>query len=179
MPVVISIDRGRTEGIDVIRDRLGDSGNIRSSVTPILREASRVGAAAARIHAPRGSTGKLQDQITSDSISFRVRGDLVDARLGVQPVGSPGRGSRIYPLYVHEGTGLFSRINRLITPKRAKKMVFPGGGKAWPTRFGATGSVSVTTTKGQRAQPFMRYGFEEANAYVDAHLDELVNRLVD
>lgn len=179
MAIVISIDRGRTEGIDVIRDRLGDSGNIRNNVTPILREASRVGATTARIHAPQGATGKLQNAITNDSISFRVRGDLVDARFGVQPVGSPGRGSRLYPLYVHEGTGLHARIERLIVAKRAKKMVFPAGGKAWPTRFGKTGSVSVTATKGQRAQPYMRFAFEEANAYVDAHLNDLLDRLVD
>jgi hypothetical protein len=58
-------------------------------------------------------------------------------------------------------------------------MIFPGGGKKWPVAFGHTGSVVKFVVRGQRAQPYMLAAFEEADAYVNSHLDELVNRIVD
>lgn len=178
MAVQLGIQTDKIEGLDVLRNRLGNSGQIRKNVTPILREASRVGAEAARFHAPKGATGRLEDQIENSSIVFRVRDDLVVARFGVQPVPNPGRGSRLYPLYVHEGTGLYGRLGRVITPRRAKAMVFPGGGKPWPTMFGTTGKVVKHTIRGQRPQPYMRLAYDEAREYVDQHLNELLDRLV-
>jgi hypothetical protein len=97
----------------------------------------------------------------------------------VQPVTDPGRGRRLYPIYVHEGTGLFGRLHRRIVARRSSVMVFPGGGQPWPTHFGRTGTVVKTSVKGQRAQPYMAAAYEEAKVYVEAHLDELFNRLVD
>jgi hypothetical protein len=179
MALQLAVQTGSVEGIDEIRNRLGDSGNIRRSVTPILREAARVGAVAARLHAPRGSTGRLAREIADDAIVFRIRGDVATARFGVQPVRDPGRGSPLYPIYVHEGTGLYGSLSRVITPRRAKAMIFPGGGKKWPVAFGHTGSVVKFVVRGQRAQPYMLAAFEEADAYVNSHLDELVNRIVD
>jgi hypothetical protein len=57
MSLVLAVQTDRTiAGIDEIRARLGDSSNVRGSVTPILREGARVGTEFARLHAPRGST---------------------------------------------------------------------------------------------------------------------------
>lgn len=179
MSLVLAVQTERIDGIDAIRDKLGDSGNIRGSVTPILRRGARVGVESARIHAPRGSTRKLAEAIADDAITFRVRGDYAVARFGVQPVRSPGRGSRLYPIYVHEGTGLFGRLHRVITPKRSPVMVFPGGGKPWPVLVGRTGVVVKRSVRGQRAQPYMASAFEEAAAYVGTHLDEMVDRMLD
>lgn len=179
MALQLAVQTGRVEGIDEIRDKLGDSGNIRRSVTPILREGARVGAVAARLHAPRGTTGRLAQNIADDAIVFRIRGDVATARFGVQPVMDPGRGSRLYPIYVHEGTGLYGRLHRLITPRRSPVMVFPGGGKPWPVLIGRTGVVVKRSIRGQRPQPYMTAAFEEASAYVDAHLDDMVNRIVE
>src|SRR3954470_7974106 len=155
MALQLAVQTGSIEGIDEIRNRLGDSGNIRRSVTPILREAARVGAVTARLHAPRGSTGRLAREIADDAIVFRIRGDLATARFGVQPVRDPGRGSPLYPIFVHEGTGLFGRLHRVITPKRSPVMVFPGGGKPWPVAVGHTGLLRKRVVQGQRPQPYM------------------------
>jgi hypothetical protein len=180
MAVVLAVqtDRG-IGGIDEIREKLGDSGNVRGAVTPVLRDAARIGTTAARLHAPRGSTGRLSGAIEDDGIVFRIRGDTVAARFGVQPVGDPGRGSRLYPIYVHEGTGLYGRLHRIITPRRAPAMVFPAGGKPWPVEIGRTGRVVKRTIRGQRPQPYMNRAYDEAKAYVEVHLDEIFRRLVD
>jgi hypothetical protein len=180
MSLVLAVQTDRTiAGIDEIRARLGDSSNVRGSVTPILREGARVGTEFARLRAPRGSTGKLAGAIEDDAIVFRIRGDVVAARFGVQPVRDPCRGSRLYPIYVHEGTGLYSRLHRVITAKRSPVMVFPGGGKPWPVEIGRTGRIVKRTVKGQRAQPYMTHAYEEAKVYVEAHLDEIFHRLVE
>jgi hypothetical protein len=180
MSLVLAVQTDRSiGGIDEIRDKLGDSGNVRGAVTPVLREGARVGTEAARLHAPRGSTGRLAGAIADDAIVFRIRGDIAAARFGVQPVPDPGRGDRLYPIAVHEGTGLYGRLHRLITPRRARAMAFPGGGKPWPTLVGRTGVVVKRTVRGQRAQPYMTLAYEEARVYVEAHLDEIFTRLVD
>ena len=179
MALQLGVQNENIEGLEVLRDRLGNSGNVRRSITPILRGGARVGAEAARRHAPKGASGRLEDAIENDAIVFRIRGNEIAARFGVQPVPNPARGSRLYPLYVHEGTGLFGRLGRLIVVKRAKAMVFPGGGKPWPTMFGSTGRVVKVTVQGQKPQPYMRLAYEEAQSYVEAHLDEMVNRLTD
>jgi hypothetical protein len=44
---------------------------------------------------------------------------------------------------------------------------------------GRTGLVFARSVRGQKPQPYMRHGYEEARAYIDAHLDEMVNRLFE
>lgn len=178
MSLVIGAQMERVDGIDVIRDRLGNSGNVRQAVTPILREGARVGTETARTLAPKGATDRLSENIADDAIVFRIRGDVATARFGVQPVRNPGRGSRLYPLYVHEGTGIFGRLHKFIVAKRAGAMVFPGGGKPWPTQFGRTGRVVKHSVRGQKPQPYMTLAYEAAQQYVRAHLDDLMNDLV-
>jgi hypothetical protein len=175
----VAVQTDRIGGVDEIRDRLGDSGNVRSAVTPVLRRAARLGAETARMHAPKGTTGRLEGAISDDAIVFRIRGDYIAARFGVQPVSEPGRGSSLYPMYVHEGTGIYGRRHRLITPRRAPTMVFPGGGKAWPIAAGRTGFVERRAVRGQRPQPYMTRAYEEARAYVEAHLDDVFRGLVE
>jgi hypothetical protein len=170
--------RTDVSGVDEIRARLGDSGNVRGAVTPILQEGALVGARAAKRHAPRGATGRLAGSIAEDAIVFRIRGDTIGARFGVQPVMDPGRGSRLYPIYVHEGTGLHGRLKRLITARRSPTMVFPGGGKPWPVHAGRTGIVERRFIKGQRPQPYLLMAYEEAKVYVEHHLDGVFRRLV-
>lgn len=180
MSLIVAAQTARvSDGIDIIRERLGDSGTIRRNVTPVLQEAARIGATAARIHAPKGATGRLSDAIVDDAFTFRVRGDYVNVRFGVTPVMPPGRGSPLYPIYVHEGTGLYGRLGRRITSKTATHMKFPGGGKPWPTEFGRTGAVVKASVRGQRANPYMSRAFDEAKVYVETHLGEIMDRLVD
>jgi hypothetical protein len=175
----LAVKTENIDGIDFIRDRLGSSGTIRGTVTPILRAGARVGATEARVHAPRGATDQLAEQIADDAFVFRVRGDTVAARFGVQPVSNPGRGSSLYPLYVHEGTGIYGRLRRRITAKTNMGMTFPGGGKPWPTQFGRTGRVVKYSVRGQRPQPYMERAYDAAAAYIETHLNEVVDRLVN
>jgi hypothetical protein len=179
MSLRIVIDRGRYEGIDEIREKLGDSGNVRQSVTPVLQEARRIGAAEARLLAPKGATGNLEEAIDDRAITYRVRGDYVYTVFGVNPVPNAGRGKRLYPLYVHEGTGLFGHLKRMITPRRKPAMVFPGGGKPWPITVGRTGVVITKNVRGQKPQPYMRLGFEVADNYVSRHIDDMIDNILD
>lgn len=169
MSLVIGVRTEHIEGLDVLRERLGDSGNIRRDVTPMLRRAARLGAETARAEAPKGATHELVDAIADDAIEFRVRGGVVAARFGVQPVVGRQGGSPLYPLYVHEGTGIYGRLHRVIKSRRAKFMVF----------WGRTGLVFARSVRGQRPQPYMTRAYEVAAAYVEAHLDEMVDRIVD
>jgi hypothetical protein len=73
MTLQLAVQVGNIEGINTIRERLGDSGNVRGAVTPVLRQGARVGTEAARLHAPRGSTGRLAGAIADDAIVFRIR----------------------------------------------------------------------------------------------------------
>jgi hypothetical protein len=145
----------------------------------VLNEAARVGAASARIHAPKDQR-RLVAAISEDDFRFTVGQGSIEASFGVRDVsratrGAGGRftgsspGARRYPLWVHEGTGLYGHFHRVITPKRRKFMVF----------VGRTGLVFARSVRGQKPQPYMRHGYEEARAYIDAHLDEMVNRLFE
>ena len=181
MALQLAMQTDRIEGINEIREKLGNSGHVYGSLRDLLNDAARVGVASARLNAPKGRTGNLQQAIDDRAIAFRIRGDRdrAEARFGVQPVANPGRGSRLYPLYVHEGTGIYGRLHRAITPKRAPMMVFPGGGKPWPVMAGRTGLVHKQSVRGQRPQPFMTLAYAEARAHIDAHIDETINRLVE
>jgi hypothetical protein len=132
----------------------------------------------ARIYAPKDKF-LLVNAITRDAIHITAGQEFIEASFGVQPVsratrGAGGRftgskpGSRKYPLWVHEGTGLYGRLQRLIRPRRANAMVF----------IGRTGLVITKTTRGQRPQPYVREGFEDAKAYVEAHLDDMVRGFI-
>lgn len=167
-------------GLEDVRSRLGNSGQIRRDTAEVLNEAARIGAQAARIYAPKGATHRLVNAIRDDTIQFAATGTHIEASFGVSPVsratrGEGGRftgsapGSRKYPVYVHEGTGLYGRLNRLITPRRARAMVF----------VGRTGLVVRRTIRGQRPQPFMREAYMDARAYIEAHLDDMVRGFLD
>jgi hypothetical protein len=167
------------DGLDEFRERLGDSSQIRRRMHEVLEEASRIGAQSARIYAPKDKA-LLVNAIKDDSVQFTMSDGTVEARFGVSPVdrstrGEGGRftgskaGSRRYPIYVHEGTGLYGHLKRVITPKRASPMVF----------LGRTGWVRTKSVRGQRPQPFMRHGYEDARAYIAAHLDDFANRLFE
>lgn len=161
-------------GLEQVRDRFGNTSQIRRDTARVLNEAARIGAQSARIYAPKRS-GALASHIKDDSVRFTIADERIEARFGVERVftrGAGGRftsGSQIYPLFVHEGTGLFGHLNRLITPRRGEYMVF----------LGRTGLIRTQSTRGQRPQPYMTEAFEDARAYIEAHLDDMVERLID
>lgn len=172
MSIVVGIDT--IEGLDDVRARLGDSSQINRRLTDVLNQAARIGAQSARIYAPKHK-GSLTNHITDDAIQFTAGQSVIEARFGVQPVlprGAGGRfvtGARNYPLWVHEGTGLYGHFRRAITPRRAKAMVF----------VGRTGLVKTKSVRGQKPQPYMATAYDDAKNYIEAHLDDVVNHLFD
>jgi hypothetical protein len=175
MPIEVGIDR--IEGLEEVRARLGDSGQIRRRTGEVLNQAARIGVQSARIYAPKDKR-LLVNAITEDAVHFTAGQEFIEASFGVQPVsratrGEGGRftgskpGARNYPLWVHEGTGLYGRLHRLIRPRRAKAMVF----------VGRTGLVITKSVRGQKPQPYMTEAYADARAYIDAHLDDMLGRL--
>lgn len=73
-----------------------------------------------------------------------------------------------YPYYVHEGTGLYGKLSRLIRPRRAKAM-------RW---VGRTGLMFAKTTKGQRPQPYVGEAFQDLQSYIPQRLDMMVRRIL-
>jgi hypothetical protein len=171
MSIQVGIDS--IDGLEEARARLGDSGQIQRRMADVLNQAARIGAQSARIYAPK-RTSDLAQHIREDDVQFTI-GASIEARFGVSrvyPRGVGGRfkaGSQIYPLFVHEGTGLFGRLHRVITPKRAKVMVF----------MGRTGLVKARFVRGQKPQPYMREAYADARAYIEAHLDDMVRGLIE
>lgn len=177
--MAIEVVADRITGLDEVRARLGNSGQIRQDTASVLNQAARIGVQSARIYAPKDQR-LLVNAITEDAVHITAREGAIEATFGVQDVsratrGAGGRftgsrpGSRRYPLWVHEGTGIYGRLHRLIRPKRAKVMVF----------VGRTGLVFAKTVRGQRPQPYLREGFEDAKAYIEAHLDDTIRGLIE
>ena len=168
-------------GLEEVRDRLGNSGQVNRDIAKVFNEAAKIGTAVARAEAPKDSR-RLVKAIKDDTIQFTGGDNFVEATFGVEPVdrfrrdprgrfakGGQFSGTSLYPVYVHEGTGLYGAFHRRITPRRAKAMVF----------VGRTGLVIAKSTKGQKAQPYVRRGYEAAQAYIQAHLDDMVEGLLD
>jgi len=172
MTIEVGIDR--IEGLEEVRARLGNSGRMRRNMASVLNEAARIGVQSARIYAPK-RTGELTKHIKEQDVGLSIVGDSIEASFGVSrvlPRGSGGRfkgGSQLYPLYVHEGTGIFGRYRRIITPRRARYMVFRG----------RTGLVVTSFTRGQKPQPYMQEAYSDARAYIEAHLDDMVGGLIE
>jgi hypothetical protein len=177
MTIEVGIDR--IEGLDEVRARLGNSGQVKRHMGDVLNQAARIGVQSARIYAPKDKM-LLVRAITEDAVRFTAGQESIEASFGVQPVsratrGEGGRftgskpGARNYPLWVHEGTGLYGRLHRLITPRRASHMVF----------VGRTGFVRKRTIRGQKPQPYMTEAYADARAYIDAHLDDMLRGLID
>jgi len=171
MTIEVGIDR--IDGLEEVRERLGNSGQVQRHMARVLNEAARVGVQSARIYAPK-RTGELVKHIKEQDVGLSIVGDSVEASFGVSrvlPRGSGGRlkgGSQLYPLYVHEGTGIFGRYRRVITPRRARYMVFRG----------RTGLVVTSFTRGQKPQPYMQEAYADARTYIEAHLDDMVRGLI-
>lgn len=158
--------------LEQARRRLGDTGHLRRELADVLDESARLGQVLAREEAPTRSRA-LQGAIEYDDTDRTAAGAL-EATVGVHrtlraglTLGPEGN-EELYPLFVHEGTGLFGASHRLIRPVRAPVM-------RWFDRFG---SMSRKTTRGQRANPYIERAFEQlVHEYIPQRLDLMVQRI--
>lgn len=102
-----------------------------------------------RRRAPVGETRRLRDEAIdrdrADAFGGRVLRDTYEGNVTLGPVQTGAFHSRLYPLFVHGGTGIFAGKG-LIRPQQASHMVFEIDGRKFRRK----------TVQGQRAQPFMR-----------------------
>lgn len=163
MPVTVLIEHEHLgDDLDAVRRRLGDSGHVRRAMGDLLDESARLGAESARLHAPRRSDA-LERAISSEHATLQPSGSL-EAVVGVAPVEG-----RSYPLYVHEGTGLFGHFRRRISPRRSRAMRF----------VGRTGVVYARSVAGQRPRPYLAEAFEDVKLYADQRIDSMVRRILE
>lgn len=151
--------------------RLGSTGHIRRELGDVLDESARLGAQSAELYAPKGKSHGLERAISSEHAKMQGDGSLqaVAGVTKVDPSGLPDAASEDYPFMVHEGTGLFGALKRMITPRTAPAMVFPG----------RTGLVVARRLKGQEPQPFVAEAFVDVNVYLPQRLDKMVNDILD
>lgn len=165
--VEITIDR-RVDDLHEAQRRLGNTGIVNHEIGKTLDEAARVGEQSIRIYAPKGRTLGLVGAIGREH-SHPTASGAVEASAGVGEVKHARlRGSARYPFDVHEGTGIHGHLGKLIRPRRARYMVFPG----------RTGLVHARTVKGQKPQPFVRDAYVDVIAYVSQRLDKMVDDIL-
>jgi len=104
-------------------------------------------------------TGNLVRNISHD-LAHPLEPGHIEAQVGL-------RKQAPYGIWVHEGTGVFSRYHRKITPTTGNFLVFR-------TRSGRT--IFTKSVLGQRAQPFFREAFEiVTKTYAPARMRKLAH----
>lgn len=73
-----------------------------------------------------------------------------------------------YAIYVHEGTGIYGKYRRPITPKNKKALAFTINGR----------KVFARSVKGQKANPFMQRSFDSVRPEVNRDAERTVEDIV-
>jgi hypothetical protein len=112
-------------------------------------------------HVPFDS-GRTWEAISASPVNKTPYGYTVS--VGIEPIVDLMSGeSEIYPVFVHEGTGMFSDDPHWIVPQHGNVMVFDVYDAAeesgWRT-------VVTRNTEGQEAQPYLDTVEGEVNAYI-------------
>lgn len=174
---VVGVIEVRPDGdLESLRRRLGNTGHVRRAMGDVLDETARLGAQIAESESPRGRGGLIARAISSQHATMQTSG-AIQAAVGVKSVSvlAGGRSGPLrdkqsdYPFFVHEGTGVFGKFHRRITPVRARAMRF----------IGRSGLVYALSVAGQRPNPYIGRAYEEIQAYIPQRLDEMVHRILD
>lgn len=133
----------------LMREFMGD---VRDKVIELFQE-----------HVPRES-GRTYDAISAGDINKTAFGYSV--QVGIESIQELKAGeSEYYPLFVHEGTGLFSDRPHWIQPLHGNVMTFENK---------KTGDYIITrNTQGQEAQPYLDTVEERADHYLTLKKREL------
>jgi hypothetical protein len=117
-------------------------------------------------HVPQGDSLRTLESVEEGRVNKTPYGFEVE--IGITPIEEVEEGeSPYYPLFVHEGTGLFSDDPHWIVPTHGNVMVFERGGDVIFTR----------QTTGQPAQPYLDTVEEETHVYIELKKQE-VARLI-
>lgn len=114
----------------------------------------------ARIYAPDGPTGYIQRHLDATGAQFRPGG--AGGGGSYEAVAGVKRGDSKHPLYVHQGTGLYSYRHDFIRPNKA------GGVLAFEKKGEPT--VFTKKVKGQEAQPYVYGAYKQTILYARARV---------
>jgi hypothetical protein len=157
----------RSDSIEDVERRLGDTTSVRGAIADTLDETTRVAEQTIELFAPEGRTRGLKGAVGHTPARSEMDGTIV-ARAGVGEVASAKSGSRRYPYDVHEGTGLYGHLKKRIRSPTGKVMRIPG----------PTGIAYATSTQGQKAQPFVAEAVPDVEGYLEQRFDPMVRRIL-
>lgn len=111
---------------------------------------------------PLGDTGRTFEHIHRGNVERTAYGYKVE--IGILPIELLKSGeSADYPVFVHEGTGMFSDDPHWIVPQHGNVMVFEVDDG---TMSGGGRTIFTRNVEGQEAQPYMDTVEKETSAYI-------------
>lgn len=150
----------------------GKGAEVELLLRDFVEDVAQKAAASFRRKVPIGDTFRTWESVGING-PFKTATGQWRATAGVGPIEKlkPGE-SPNYPIFVHEGTGLFRKNNPgLIYPQHGNVMVFEVDGQTIFTRY----------TQGQPAQPYIQEVQEETERYMrlkKRELAALINNLL-
>lgn len=139
-------------------------GDARRELWNILKSSASFSEVQMKFYAPgsvRSLTGH-DDPVWRDAVTL-------EAEAGVRPGMTIGGRDPMYPLYVHEGTGLYRRSDAgLFGPRDVIRPNRPGGVLRFEKR--GEGPKYRKWVRGQKPQPFVYYAYQMTKLYVRARI---------
>lgn len=157
----------RSDSIEDVERRLGNTTTIRGAIGDMLDETARIADQTIELYAPEGRTRGIKGAIGHASARSEMDGSI-EARAGVGEIPSEKPGSRRRAYDVHEGTGLYGHLKRRIRSPSGKVMKIPG----------PKGFSFATSTRGQKPQPFVAEAVPEVESYLEQRFDPMVRRIL-
>lgn len=141
----------------------------------MLDDVARRAQTLAEAAAPKDTT-RLVRKISRVPATRQASG-VVQARVGVGPINSVGLGvagplrenQANYPYFVHQGTGIYGALHRMIRPRHALMMRF----------FGRRGLVFARSVAGQRPQPYIGRAYDGIIPSIPGSIDGMIGEVVD
>ncbi len=138
---------------------------IHNSAKEFVEDAADVAYRSFQRHAPVGLTGRTHEAIFKTRATISETGGY-EASAGVSEV--EGASDPRYPLYVHEGTGIFGPSKAPIFATHGNVMVFEKEGE---------GAVFTRWVQGQEAQPYLQDVADDVQRWIRVHKHDIVRTI--
>ena len=103
---------------------------------------------------------KRNTPVKTSALKTSIRADFSPLRAIIAP-------HQPYALYVHEGTGIYGKSGQRIRPKTKKALYWKGA------------LHPVKSVRGQKPQPFMERGYQEARDNIQREFDIAVSKIIN